>query len=140
MKFICSLCKKPCLADPRNRHHQKVCSRKACQRARRNQSQQERRAKTKVNGRRSSEAVIEAVLTLKHPLIYGLVSMWLGSHDKNDIEAVIRRLLATGRDILNPPTVTNSAATNAQNLIPLIQSPSIRDFQTAAFPPRSRRR
>lgn len=122
MTIICSLCKKPGLADPRNGYRQKFCSRKACQRARRNQSQRERRAKeranllregfrgTNVNEGRSPEAVIDVVLTAKHPVIYGLVSMWLDSVDKNEIEAVIRRLWAKGRDIQESPTVSKTAS------------------------------
>ena len=63
-----------------------------------------------MNEGRSPEAVIDVVLTAKHPVIYGLVSMWLDSVDKNEIEAVIRRLWAKGRDIQESPTVSKTAS------------------------------
>jgi len=134
MTIICSFCKNQRLADPRNGHRQKFCSRKACQHARRNHSQRERRAKAQANrltdelrlasvkAGRPPEAAFDAVITAKHPLIYGLISMLIDSLDKNDIEAAMRRLWTRGQEILMPPVASNATARRAKEPITPFQN------------------
>ncbi|MBI4023972.1 MAG: hypothetical protein HY360_03270 [Verrucomicrobia bacterium] len=51
-------------------------------------------------GRSKREALIEAVLTVKDPLVIGLLSMFANTDDLSEIEAVIGRLRRRGMDIL----------------------------------------
>ena len=46
------------------------------------------------------EAVVEAFVHAKHPLIIGLVAQLIGSTDRDDIEAFIKRAWTVGHNIL----------------------------------------
>ena len=114
----CEACKKPFIPDPRHRHHQRFCSRAACQRARRQENQWLRRNRTQstlrlpeamiltAQGLPASEAAMkphEAVLEQFHPIIIGLISHLIDSTAQEDIAAFLRRCALRGHDILYPP-------------------------------------
>jgi len=75
-----------------------------------------------VKAGRPPEAAFDAVITAKHPLIYGLISMLIDSLDKNDIEAAMRRLWTRGQEILMPPVASNATARRAKEPITPFQN------------------
>jgi hypothetical protein len=62
----------------------------------------------RVNHHSGTEAVVEAFLHTQHPLIIGLVSQLIGSTDRSQVEAFIRRAWTVGHNILGGASEQNS--------------------------------
>jgi hypothetical protein len=101
----CEACARPFNPDPRTAGQQRFCSRQACQKARRLQAQRARRAAA--NGSGSPPGTdqelkpSEAEWLLQNPLFIGFVSHLIASTDRDQIEAVCRRWIARGQNILD---------------------------------------
>src|SRR6266849_2960020 len=102
----CRACAKLFEVDLRNRHHQNYCGRLECQRQRRNAAQKLRRRSQGTPAVNSSSRLhvdvkpTEAGWPSDHPMLIGLISMWTGSMDLEEIRMVSRRLYERGRDLL----------------------------------------
>jgi hypothetical protein len=69
----------------------------------------------------------EADMFAGHAMFVGLISMLTGSTDPQELKIISDRIYERGRNILGNPMENN-------------ENTSAREFQTAAFPPLSRRR
>ena len=124
-KAICLGCGQALISEGnRNRHRQRFCLEESCQRVRRAESQRQRRARarklrslagampglltllaTPEAGVRPSEAVLG-----QFPAVFiGLISQFVDSMAREDIEAFLRRCVVRGNEILHPPKVQYSA-------------------------------
>ena len=101
----CAACARPFTPDLRTAWKQRFCSRPACQKARRLQAQRARRATAKGSGAAPGTTrevkPSEAQWLLRNPLFIGFVSHVIASRDRDHIEAVCRRWIASGQNVLD---------------------------------------
>ena len=108
----CRACGKAFKPDSRNQGRQSYCRRPGCQCLRRTLRQRLRRQTTTSKARRSPPATTtrglqaashlsEADIRLEHPVITGLISMFTGLTNLEDIEQVYRQCYRRGLEILS---------------------------------------
>ena len=102
IESVCPNCHQIFRPDSRNAYHQVFCARPPCQRARRSEMQRVRRRIQNPPRGPHDEGVYDAVMTLRNPLMIGLLSQLLGSVSMEEIEEFMRRLIRKGCDILDP--------------------------------------
>jgi hypothetical protein len=112
----CQACSVLFAANNHNSERQRFCSKPDCQRERRRREQRLRRAtdlerlcSALLNddpkaARRLQKASRnpEALMDAQSPLLIGLISMLIDSHDREEISKTLRRLWLQGFEILNP--------------------------------------
>ena len=107
----CRACGKAFKPDNRNQGRQSYCRRPGCQRLRRTLRQRLRRQTATSKPRRSTPAttarglqadshISEADIRLEYPVIIGLISMFTGLTNLEDIEQVYRQCYRRGLEIL----------------------------------------
>ena len=102
----CRGCHTPFAVDYRNSQKQRFCSDPACQRARRRDSQQQRRAKASDNQTASTQlqsasCASEAVWASQSPVLIGLISFLTDTYCKDAVRETLRRLSLRGQTILD---------------------------------------
>ena len=99
---VCTACGRAIAPSANNDARQAFCSRPPCQRIRRSEAQCLRRARAKKDATLTRHLKpADADWLRKHPLIVGLISMLIGSGDRNQIEACCAALIERGQKILD---------------------------------------
>ena len=111
----CSACGSLFQVDKRNRDRQSYCRTLECQRARKAHSQRVRRQRKqdlgddpwhprKSSRLQSASSNSQTDWNTQDPLIVGLISMLIGSHDLKEIQACARSLRERGAAVFGPST------------------------------------
>ena len=112
-EHLCLACQRPFTPDPRTRKHQRFCADAECQNVRRAQAQRQRRARATPSSAGTGEheglRSREAAWLAQNPLFIGFVSHLIGSMDRAEVEAVCRRWISRGLDILRPASTRQPA-------------------------------
>ena len=101
---VCRSCHRPFRPIPHNVGRQHYCARPACQKERRAAAQRVRRERSSHQGEcMPGMKPDEAGWLLQNPWFVGLISQWIDSTDRQDIEAFCRKLCQRGMGILTSP-------------------------------------
>ncbi len=99
---VCTACGRAIAPSANNDARQAFCSQAPCQRIRRSEAQRLRRARAKKDATLTRYLKpADADWLRKHPLIVGLISLLIGSGDRNQIEACCAALIERGQKILD---------------------------------------
>lgn len=110
---LCLACEQRFRPDPRTRKHQRFCAETSCQNARRAEAQRQRRARATAGSGATGEPrelkPREAAWLAQNSLFIGFVSHLIDSMDRAEVEAVCRRWISRGLEILPPASMSTAS-------------------------------